>query len=131
MLCNVNNSFSMNALKIKELRHSKKMTQAAFADWMGVKLRTVIAWENDQNPIPEWAVKRLEEPASINPQLPLDVVVAAANLAASQGVTLDQWIAEAMRAEIAKQSPEKRQTSHRAKTGGTESGRLSAAARVA
>ena len=82
MLCNVNNIFSMNALKIKELRHSKKMTQAAFADWMGVKLRTVIAWENDQNPIPEWAIKRLQEPPAINPQLPLDVVVAAANLAA-------------------------------------------------
>lgn len=131
MLCNVNNIFSMNALKIRELRHSKKMTQAAFADWMGVKLRTVIAWENDQNPIPEWAIKRLQEPPAINPQLPLDVVVAAANLAADQGITLDQWIAAAMRAEIAKQSPEKRTVSRQSKTGGTESGRLSAAARVA
>lgn len=121
----------MKAAKIRESRHSKKMTQAAFANWMGVKLRTVIAWENDQNPIPEWAAKRLEEPPAIIPQLPLDVVLAASNLADSEGVTLDQWIANAMRAEIAKHSPEERTVSRQAKTGGTESGRLSAAARVA
>jgi DNA-binding XRE family transcriptional regulator len=94
----------MNALKIKELRKHKKLTQSQFADWMGVKLRTVIAWENDQNPIPEWAVKRLEEPPSINPQLPMDVVVAASNLAADQGITLDKWIADALRAELARLS---------------------------
>jgi DNA-binding XRE family transcriptional regulator len=118
----------MNALKIKELRHAKKMTQAAFAGWLGVKLRTVIAWENDQNPIPEWAVKRLEEPPAINPQLPMDVVVAASNLAAAQGVSLDRWIADAMRAELARS---KHSTSRHEKTGGSETGRLSAAARVA
>jgi DNA-binding XRE family transcriptional regulator len=118
----------MNALKIRELRRQKNMTQAAFADWMGVKLRTVIAWENGQNPIPEWAVKRLDEPPQINPMLPLDVVVAASKLAASQGISLDAWIADAMRAEIDRS---KRPTSHHEKTGGSESGRLSAAARVA
>jgi DNA-binding XRE family transcriptional regulator len=114
----------MNALEIKELRKHKKMTQSQFADWMGVKLRTVIAWENDQNPIPEWAVKRLEEPPSINPQLPMDVVVAASNLAADQGVTLDQWIVNVMRAELARHAFEKLQISHRTKTDSTETGRV-------
>lgn len=92
----------MNALQIKASRKSRGQTQSEFAEWMGVKLRTVVAWENNQNPIPEWAVKRLLDVPAINPQLPLDVIVAAAKLAGEQGMTLDEWIADAMRAEIAR-----------------------------
>jgi len=88
----------MTSAELKLHRKRMKMTQREFAEWLGSKTRTVISWETNQNPVPEWVRKRLElDQISINPKLPLDVLLAAKYAATTQGVELEDWIAQVMR----------------------------------
>ncbi len=86
--------------KIKLARKTRGETQAQFAAWLGVKTRTVVAWENDQNPVPAWVWRRLAESREVSPSLPVELVLRAANAAAAQGISLDEWLADAMRAQL-------------------------------
>jgi hypothetical protein len=91
----------MTSTELKEKRKKKKMTQDAFADWLGVKKRTVVAWETGQNPVPEWLEKRLDEDIPVlNPKLSLDVVRGAIAKADEEGISLDEWIAKVIKASL-------------------------------
>lgn len=79
------------------------MTQAEFASWLGVKPRTVIAWENDQNPISELAAKRIRESENtptLNPRMSLEEFTRAQEKAKAQGKTLEEWIASLIKDAI-------------------------------
>jgi len=91
----------MTAEELKSARKVKKLTQAGFADWLGVKPRTVIAWENRQNPIPENIARRIQESAlKLNPSLPYEVFQEAEKKAAAAGMSLDEWVANLMREAV-------------------------------
>lgn len=97
----------MTALELKEIRAQKRMTQGEFAEWVGVKRRTVIAWENGQNPIPEIAEKRIRAAeVNLNPQLSLDIINAARAEAERQGLTLYEWIGKLIVRHLAKTEAE-------------------------
>ena len=44
----------------RELRIASGMTQRAFAEYLGVSVRTVEAWEYGRNKCPEYVVKLME-----------------------------------------------------------------------
>lgn len=89
---------SMNADELKAARKEMGMTQKSFATFLAVKTRTVVAWENRENPVPDWVPKRLEENRlSIRPNLPIDVIIAAQAAASAKGLTIDEWIACVLR----------------------------------
>ena len=50
----------MTAGHFKLTRRALRLSQQAIADALGVSVRTVQAWEQEQNPIPVW-VERLTE----------------------------------------------------------------------
>lgn len=58
-----------SAQEIKEIRHTTGMTQALFAGYMGVSVKTVEAWESGRNH-PEGAACRLLAMTKTDPSFP-------------------------------------------------------------
>lgn len=50
----------MTAAQFKATRRALKLSQQAMGDALGVSVRTVQAWEQEQNPIPVWAERFTE-----------------------------------------------------------------------
>lgn len=48
---------------LRRIRHALRLTQAEFADRLGVVAATVSAWEQGRNTIPRWHAVRIEEMA--------------------------------------------------------------------
>ena len=86
----------MSPEELKQHRKKHRLTQKALAARLDVSYRTVVAWENTQNPIPKWVESRLREDSRprLNPQLNYETFLKAQEKAESQGMTLEQWIAE-------------------------------------
>jgi putative transcriptional regulator len=55
--------------EVKEIRGAAKMTQAAFAEFLGVSKKTVEAWESGRNK-PSGACCRLLALLEVNPAFP-------------------------------------------------------------
>ena len=88
--------------RLKDFRRSRGLTQRAFATWLGAKYRSVVAWENQQNPVPDWVKRRLAEDASprIDPRLEVSVYRKAEIAAKAEGKTLDEWIADLIKSAV-------------------------------
>ena len=69
------------------------MTQAELAKFLKTKTRTVVAWENEQNKIPQWVASTIEgEGLRLNPNLSLEVFMRAQEKASAKGMTVNEWI---------------------------------------
>lgn len=85
----------MQPEELRSYRKQNKLTQAALASRLDVKTRTVVAWENGQNPIPKWVSDRLKnESLRLNPKMDYETFQAAQSAAAAKGQSLEQWIAD-------------------------------------
>ncbi len=60
---------TFSAMEIKEIRKSTGMTQALFAKYMGVSVKTVEAWESGKNK-PEGSARRMLALTREDPQFP-------------------------------------------------------------
>lgn len=100
--CNFCYTSLMSPIEFQRIRKSLGFTQRQMAEAIGVKLRTVIAWENNQNTIPDWACKsaRKMTSPSINPELSLDTFQRAQAAARSKEMTLDEWIADLIKQAV-------------------------------
>jgi transcriptional regulator with XRE-family HTH domain len=88
----------MNQHELKAERKKRKMTQAQFAELLGVKKGTVTAWERGQNPVPAWIQKRLNEQNKIalNPKVEISRYNALSEIAKEKGTDMDSIVAEAL-----------------------------------
>lgn len=60
-----------SAADVKKLRHNLQLSQQLFADVLGVKLPTIISWENGIN-VPSGAASRLMDILAKTPDVLLD-----------------------------------------------------------
>ena len=91
----------MKPTELKDCRQVKKMTQQQFAVWLGCSKHAVVSWENDRNTIPVWVAARIRaEKPTINPRLTLEQFQAAQAAAAKKGQTLEEWIADLVKAAV-------------------------------
>ena len=92
----------MTPQELKAFRKKRGFTQKAFASWLGAKCRTVVAWENDQNPVPDWVKRRIleEDAPKIDPLLEVSVYRKAEIAAKNEGKTLDEWIADLIKSAV-------------------------------
>lgn len=80
------------AKKLQAERKALGFTQKAFATFLGCSHSSVVAWENAQNPIPEWVWKMVKQKPSIMPMFSIDEFAAMQKKANEKGQTLQQWI---------------------------------------
>lgn len=96
--CNYLHFCCMTSNELKAERKKRGLTQAKFAELLGVKKGTVTAWEIGQNPIPEWIKKRLKEEGrmSVNPSMDLKRYKALSEIADKKGTDVDNIVMEAI-----------------------------------
>ncbi|WP_397385953.1 hypothetical protein [Prosthecobacter sp.] len=90
----------MTAQELYDLRKGKKLTQQQMADWLGVKKRRLQSWEAALHPVPQWAVDKINEVPSLNPKLTLEEFQRLNKKAEEQGKTVEQLIADIIKAAI-------------------------------
>lgn len=92
----------MKPTELKAFRKKMGFTQRALANWLGTKYRTVVAWENEQNPVPDWAKRRIAEEnvPKIDPLLEVSVYRKAEIAAKNEGKSLDEWIADLIKSAV-------------------------------
>ena len=83
----------MTSEQLKAERKARSLTQGDFAAWLGCSKSTVVSWENDRNPIPDWAVARLKSDRPvIKHTLSADQIQKMAEKATAAGMTVEQWV---------------------------------------
>jgi transcriptional regulator with XRE-family HTH domain len=94
----------MNQSELKAERKKRKLTQAQFADLLGVKKGTVTAWETGQNPVPNWIQKRLDElnKVGVNPKIHISRYNELNEIAKKKGIDLESAVNEALEHYIIK-----------------------------
>jgi DNA-binding XRE family transcriptional regulator len=88
------------AAKLQAERKSLGYTQKSLAAFLGCSKSAVIAWENAQNPIPDWVWKMLRQQPSIMPMFSIDEFASMQKKAEAQGQTLQQWVESVIKSAL-------------------------------